>query len=334
MATDNLKVSIIVPVYNVEKYLIKCLESLVNQTYKNIEILLVDDGSTDSSGAICDNYALQYSNIRVFHKPNGGLSSARNFAIPYITGQYVAFVDSDDYVEINYVECLLGPIIGNRSWQVINIVICQLIEEDVHGIALNKENHNRPGSPSIEYMSASTALEAMCYRKITTNACGRIFTVDLVKKFPFPDGKLYEDLATMFYMIGFSHSIVFINVSLYHYVQRSGSIVHSPWRPSDRDIIDAAQGLLDYIDLYYPQIHKAGVVRFFSSMNLFYIKAFFESNYLDIINPVRKKLGKLWPDVMSNSVLPVGRKLQYWMMINTPRLYRRLWMILKNRSRL
>ena len=103
----NDMVSIIVPIYNSEKYLHACLDSIVSQTYKNIEIILVNDGSIDKSGVICDEYSRKYNNIKVFHKENGGVSSARNLGIDNATGQYLAFVDPDDYIDANMYEILV-----------------------------------------------------------------------------------------------------------------------------------------------------------------------------------------------------------------------------------
>ena len=109
---EEIKISVVVPVYNVEKYLKKCVGSLLRQTYKNFEIILVDDGSSDGSGKLCDSYAEQSRNIFVLHKQNGGLSDARNYALPYIKGQYVTFVDSDDYVDLDFLERLAKPLTG------------------------------------------------------------------------------------------------------------------------------------------------------------------------------------------------------------------------------
>ena len=103
---ENAKVSVVVPVYNVEKYLSRCLDSIINQTYRNLEILLVDDGSTDKSGEICDYYALKDNRIKIFHKNNGGVSSARNYALERMSGDYVTFVDSDDTLSIDAVKKL------------------------------------------------------------------------------------------------------------------------------------------------------------------------------------------------------------------------------------
>ena len=105
---NDILVSVILPVYNVEKYLIKCLDSVIRQTYQKLEIILVDDGSTDSSGKICDEYANKDGRIKVFHKKNGGLSDARNYGIERSTGEYLAFIDSDDYVDDDYIEFLMN----------------------------------------------------------------------------------------------------------------------------------------------------------------------------------------------------------------------------------
>ncbi|WP_196802954.1 glycosyltransferase family 2 protein [Candidatus Stoquefichus massiliensis] len=110
-------VSIVVPVYNVEQYLSRCIESLLDQSYSNIEIILVDDGSTDRCGSICDNYQLIDSRIKVFHKVNGGLSSARNCGIKHVNGQYTMFVDSDDFLDVDCIKKILRKI--NKSTEVV-----------------------------------------------------------------------------------------------------------------------------------------------------------------------------------------------------------------------
>lgn len=128
-------ISIVVPVYNVEKYLKKSIESILNQTYQNIEILLVDDGSTDSSGKICESFSKVDPRIRVFHKENGGLSDARNFGIEQMKGQYVAFIDSDDYISKDYVWKLYSSIKNNDS----EVSICSFLLVDEKGEKIKDE---------------------------------------------------------------------------------------------------------------------------------------------------------------------------------------------------
>lgn len=131
------KISIIIPVYNVEKYINRCLDSIVNQTYKNIEIIIVNDGSTDRSGLICDEYAKRYNNIRVFHKENAGVSSARNLGVDNSSGEYIAFIDPDDYIDKNMYEILHKEIISSKS----DIAMCSFfyVKEDKVIYTGNKE---------------------------------------------------------------------------------------------------------------------------------------------------------------------------------------------------
>lgn len=330
----NIKVSIIVPVYNVEAYLERCVYSLVNQTYSNVEIVLVDDGSTDSSGVMCDDYARRFHNIIVLHKENGGLSSARNFALPFISGKYVTFVDSDDYVELYFVEYMLEPILCNTSGCDIDMVICRNTSENDDEIDKKWITYPIIDRHQIlkEYLTPQLALKEMCYiRKFGASACGKLISTAIVKKFLFPIGKLYEDLATVFHMIGASKQIVFLDHSMYHYINRYGSIRHSVWTPAVNDVMTAANELLGYIDMNYPSIHDAGIYRYFISANEFYMRAFYENNYLKIISPVKCKLIKLLPQIMHNEDVPILRKIQFLMMIYTPYLYRYLRQIIRKK---
>ena len=322
---EKIKVTIVVPVYNVEKYIDKCLLSLINQTYRNIEIILVDDGSTDSSGSICDDYASRYHNIIALHKKNGGLSSARNYAMRYITGDFVTFVDSDDYVEIYYIENMIHAIENNPLGTAIDMVICHHVNESPEGKSLGK-GFARQHEP--EYMTGVTALEAMCYgRKFGASACEKLITTNIAKGFPFPDGKIYEDLYTMFHMIAASKNIVFLGIPMYHYVQRQGSIRHSSWTPAVMDLIYAAQELLNYIDLHFPSIHSAGAYRYFIAANEFYLRAFQENNYTEIIEPIRRTLKPLWRDIITNKAVNTMQKMRFWMLIYIPQSYRILYQL-------
>ena len=136
------EVSVIIPVYNVENYVKKCIDSVINQTYTNIEIILVDDGSTDSCGSICKEYSLRDNRILVIHKKNGGLSEARNVGLSYAKGNYILFVDGDDYIEKNMIEKLYNTILSNDS----DMALCNFFyvdeNEEVCGVSpeINTEN--------------------------------------------------------------------------------------------------------------------------------------------------------------------------------------------------
>ncbi|EPX11381.1 glycosyltransferase family 2 protein [Streptococcus agalactiae] len=119
------KISIIIPVYNVKKYLNDCIQSVINQTYNNLEIILIDDGSTDGSGDYCDEIAKKDSRIFVYHKTNGGLSEARNVGIKISTGKYITFIDSDDYIENLYIETLYNSLIEYKADMSLSIILCK-----------------------------------------------------------------------------------------------------------------------------------------------------------------------------------------------------------------
>ena len=321
---QNSKVSIIVPVYNVEKYINKCVMSLINQTYKNFEILLIDDGSTDLSGKICDNYSKDYYFIRTFHKQNGGASEARNYAMSYVTGEYITFVDSDDYVEIDFLE----KMINLKDKKNADLVIVTHIDETPEGEILTKK---RKRKKEVVLLTTEEAIEKMCYEiEFGTTPCAKLFKTDIVRKNPFPLNNTYEDLATVYKYIAESKKIVFYDIPMYHYVQRNGSKRNDNiWKNSVLDVMRATDELFAYIVKYYPNIYSAAVQRYFFSANEVYVRAFNNKEYLTIIAPFREKGKKLIKDMIINFKITLQQKIRYLLMIYNPKLYRIIWKYLK-----
>ena len=223
-------ISVIVPVYNVEKYLDKCIKSIINQTYRRLEILLVDDGSTDTSGEICDVYALKDSRIRVIHKENGGLSDARNIAIDIMTGEYVVYIDSDDYIESGYISYLYGLIIENCA----DISICNFKYINEAGKLINKPEN----TGQISKYSAKEALFLMLDgRVINTSASMKLYKSTLFEDVRYPKGKLYEDIATTYKTFLKAQTIVYGDKALYIYLCRYGSITKQKFTKKRLDAI-------------------------------------------------------------------------------------------------
>lgn len=208
-----MKVSIIVPVYNVEKYLSKCIDSLIHQTYSDIEILLVNDGSLDHSPEIMKKYAREDKRIRCLNKKNGGLSDARNYGLLYAEGEYCLFVDSDDYLDIRAVELCVNSAEQYRS----DIVVFDMkyIYSDRVEIA---------GGGDFACTSFSENKEVIF---INNSACNKMFKRSLFQDVKFPVGMWYEDLATIPILLFRAKKISKIDVPLYYYVQREGSIAHT-----------------------------------------------------------------------------------------------------------
>lgn len=230
------KVSIIVPVYNVADYLNECLESLVNQKYNNIEILLIDDGSSDNSLVLCNKWAKRDSRIQVFHKKNGGLSDARNYGIDRAKGKYIAFVDSDDYVTEDYISSMYNNIIKYS----VKISACGFAHLYNNG-TIKEINFS-----NIEMMYSEN--EAQKYLNIigyfNVSACNKLFLASLFEEIRFPIGKKSEDWFIMYKIIEKAKSIYYSSEIKYIYRQRSGSITKSS--KANIEAIDAAQEVYDY----------------------------------------------------------------------------------------
>ena len=204
----NPLVSIIVPVFNVEKYLEECLDSILNQTYENIEVILVDDGSTDSSGKICDEYLKKDSKIKVFHKTNGGLSDARNYGVENSNGEYIIFVDSDDYLSKYTLEFSIKEI-KDAAADILVFAIKR--EKEEKEILEYKKNIFNREEGIIELFKGNL------YR---FSACGKIYKTNIVKKYKFPEGKIHEDQATTYKYFLDANKIAYIVYVGYIYYKR------------------------------------------------------------------------------------------------------------------
>lgn len=235
---NRVKVSVIVPVYNVENYLDRCVKSLLNQTYKSYEIILVDDGSLDSSPQKCDLYAQKNEKVRVVHKKNGGLSDARNVGMNYAEGIYVSFVDSDDYVHPDYLKLLVKALEDNDTdFSVVGIK--KVYNESLTIYSINNDY-------AIKQYDANKALSIALYQKFhDVCAVGILLRLSFAKTIQFPKGKLFEDLYTTYKYYLTAHKVTFVYADLYYYYQRRGSIMKTPNVKFLYDLVDASDSLVD-----------------------------------------------------------------------------------------
>ncbi len=215
----NDLISIIVPVYNVEKYLDRCVESIVNQTYTNLEIILVDDGSPDNCPAICDEWSKKDNRIKVIHKENGGLSDARNIGLAVAAGDYIAFVDSDDWIHSDYIKILYSSLIKNNA----DISVCDInIVDDNSDIPIINEQH------TTKIFDNASAMKSLVQGvEFASNVWNKLYSVELLKNEYFKVGKYHEDEFFSYRIISKINSAVYNNIKLYYYYQRSGSIMNS-----------------------------------------------------------------------------------------------------------
>lgn len=265
--TGEPLVSVIVPVYNVECYLEECLSSLLAQTYRNIEIILVDDGSTDGSGALCDSLAHTDSRIRVLHKQNGGLSDARNRGLREASGEWISFVDSDDWVSPVFIEALLRAALETGCE--ISAIPFGKPFKDGSGCTLIDSFVSVPPADS---MDSSHVQRLMLYQELDTGAPWRLYGKKLLDVDPFPVGLYYEDLASVYRIIHRVDRVAVLDCrELYAYRMRRDSIIRQEYRHiKARSALMVADQLYSDITAWYPDLAEAAASRCFSVCRMVY----------------------------------------------------------------
>lgn len=236
---ESKKVSIVVPVYNVEKFLMYCLESITSQTYSDIEILLIDDGSTDGSGIICDTQADKDPRIRVVHQKNQGLSGARNTGIRAAEGEYITFIDSDDIIDSRYVEYLISSI-GDSD-----IAACDFVNVPEEYMHTDEKDISVIEPIYLTNVEAIKEVYNSKYHGVDFIACAKLYRLSLFvdNSFIFPEGRYHEDTFTTYRLFYQAHKIAYIDEGLYLYRQRMGSITKSNFnKKRSCDLIDATLG--------------------------------------------------------------------------------------------
>lgn len=229
-------ISVIVPVYNVKDYLDECLESIVGQSYTHLEILVVDDGSTDGSGDQCDQWAKRDQRIRVIHQPNGGLSAARNAALDVMSGEMVTMVDSDDVLHPSAIKVMMEAMGKNQA----NIVVGDYIPFDEKG----KPSWPKQGEIPVASRSPQhRALLRIFYQQgLTHSAWGRLYEASLFEGIRYPVGQNYEDLAIIYPLMLKCGRVAKINYTVYGYRQRQSSILGA-FSPKRADVLDICEDL-------------------------------------------------------------------------------------------
>lgn len=237
----NTKISIVVPVYKVEKYLGRCVESIMNQSYHNLEIILVDDGSPDNSGEICDEYAKRDHRIKVIHQENKGLSGARNAGIDICTGEYIGFVDSDDYIHHQMYEILLNNSLKYNS----EISICRILR--FFGEKATPPSFSKINLQVLTPQEALKNLHGMD-GQVYTVAWNKLYKRNLFDGLRYPLSKINEDEFLTYKLIDRSNQITMTDEVLYYYFQNGDSITTNEKYLINKDVFEAIEGRKDYFE--------------------------------------------------------------------------------------
>lgn len=268
--------SVIIPIYNVESYLDRCMESIVNQTYKNLEIIMVDDGSPDNCPELCDEWQKKDKRIRVIHKKNGGLSDARNKGIEIALGDYISFVDSDDYIDLDMYRSMI-----------------EALERTSAGISTCGRYSYRNGEITEKHTSTKEVVltsiqaidELLRGGLIEEAAWDKVYKKELFDGIEFPVGEINEDMPIMPFLFEKANKIVCTGRPFYYYCENLGSITHAAYNEKKRVVIKHIEKVSGYIEKKYPEL-KDAVCEFQGR----YSSVFF------ILFEQQKELKKMYPE--------------------------------------
>lgn len=272
LKSQDDKVSVIVPIYNVSQYIDRCIESIQNQSYENLEIILVNDGSTDQSGDACDKFAANDERIIVIHKQNGGLSDARNVGIDKATGEYIAFVDGDDFLHKDFILALITASKNNSA----DVAACG------HTLYYSEKLQFPTNANGDDVFSTEQAIKDIFTDKkvVDVMAWNKLYKADLFKSGTrYPVGKVHEDVATTYKLLSLANKVAFVNLPFYYYVQRKDSIVNQPFNEKRLALLDIIKDIEPFVQAH-PEYNEE--YKFYVFLNhLLTLNAMALSNYKD-----------------------------------------------------
>lgn len=315
---ETALISVIVPVYNVAQYLEKSIASIQQQTYQNLEIILVDDGSTDESGKIAEELALADKRVKVYHQMNQGQSQARNYGRDIANGQYLIFIDSDDYIHPDMIATLYQ----------------QLVREDADvsscGVMNVYSNSETPQSSNIDNYfvcdSKKFLSEYLVGEKIPGSICNKLIKRDIAKHLSFPKGKIYEDAYYHFDLIKVAKKYVVNTKPHYYYFHRGDSSTTKPFSEKDLSCVDVYETFYNYVMSYYPELKKEAFFRLAHAYFVVLDKMLLDENFKEFKDFPRiyRYLKQHAFDIFKNDIFRKGRRISALALFVNVRLYRTL----------
>lgn len=303
-------ISIFVPIYNVEPYLERCITSLISQSYHDIEIILVDDGSPDNCPDICDRYAKTDNRIKVIHKENGGLSSARNQGIDVASGNWLMFVDSDDYVEHNFCSSAIEKIQENNC-DIVIFGYNDIYEDQIVSQPVTKNDY---------IISSKEALSELCSDKILSFAWNKIYKADLFASgVRYPKNMLYEDIGTTYKLFDKANTICITSSITYNYRKRTNSILGSGI--TDKGAIDwyrLEKERFRFVTNKYPEITPKILQNYLSTILLCYNTIAGQKGYNEIKKAMEEEIASHYYDSRQHGI----RLRNLWIISHYPYIFR------------
>ena len=317
----NETISIIIPVYNVEKYLNKCLNSVIEQTYKNIEVILIDDGSTDNSGKICDEYAKNDIRIKIIHQQNGGVSTARNNGLEHATGKYITFVDSDDYIEKEMIETMAKKIMKKNA----DIVICGVTDRDEENNIINQSLNKKEN-----VFNNIEAIKEMLDEKLFYSVCwAKLYKKELFRNIKFNSKiRIAEDMDVLYRVFYKSNKIIQIPERLYNWTSRGDSVTKGNDMSKWQDEIDVCENIIKFCEENCNEIEDYAVKRYIRINLTLSLNNLKENGTKENYNTLKKNLKKY--DIEKNKAIRKKEKIKVKMIIYHPKVIKLLYKIKGN----
>ena len=301
-------VSVIVPIYKVEKYLCECVDSIISQTYTNLEIILVDDGSPDKCPEICDEYVKQDNRVKVIHKQNGGLSDARNVGIEIAQGEYLSFVDSDDVIHHEMIEVLMQPLLENKE---MKMAACQCL--------------CFTDGDEIDAIQKIMPIEIIDYcsffnKRLWVTSWGKVYRSELFNGIKFPVGRIHEDEFTTYKICYEAKKVAYTESQLLFYRLRKGSITE---RMSAKRVVDeyaALKGQVDFFQMKHEYVLYVKFLFYFAKRYFYFMNIKKDIEGIDVFLKQCKKELKNY----SRKSFTTKQKINFFLFVNFPRT--RCWM--------
>lgn len=310
-------ISVIVPVYNVGKYLDRCIKSIVQQTYHNIEIILVDDGSTDTSGKICDKWATSDSRIKVIHQANGGVSRARNVGMQNATGNFVLFVDSDDFLHVTMCETLRTMLKTENA----DVSVCR-----AHVVLGDASDSKSMAGINIVTCSNRDEAAFQLFSVLDNSLWNKLFKSNLVEGIKFEEGRTFgEDPFFLVQALNKANKVAFCTAELYFHRLRPGSITRSTFSPQRFDEIYFKDKIHNYFKINFPSLTQLSTKwRFLARMNVCrsILSVSLQQQYQQEIDDIRNELPHFY--LKAKRHLSLKSRIEYRLFSVWPKLYEKI----------
>lgn len=311
--TENPLISVIIPVYNPGKHLYRCLNSIINQTYHNLEILLIDDGSTDGSSKVCDDFCANDSRIKVVHQKNAGVSRARNVGLEMASGDYASFPDSDDYIELDTYEYVLRLMQENHAEAACFEYYITYQDKQIKHIAT-------------DHVYGTCNTEQSVYELLFSNRsflCTKLLPMDVVKNIRFFED-IYRDEDTIFCMLALHQvaNTVFDKRPLYHYVQSEESACRGVFRPNQLSALKAIPFMESFLSKNYPAMLPKWRCNYLHLMIMLYSDMYFDdTDYSDEKKMVYKEYLRLRKDIPSSIISSIRNRIKFFLFGINPEIF-------------